>query len=201
MAGELVMRKLFLFIAMVGLAATLSAQSLTQLAKTEKARRDALGGRRGPVVTNADLLRVKIRPAVEVVVLEEEAVEGLTEEGAAEEAAEGAAGTAEAEPGIEPAAGSEAASPETPGEATEPGPTPEEKLRDTEDLIDLLETKIAALNQDYSHQTNMVPNYVIEQQLTETLKKLQNAQADAIRLRREIDQKRLEKRTAAAPIR
>jgi hypothetical protein len=197
MTVESAMKRTIVFLVMIAFAAALGAQSLAEMARVEKARRISFAGRRGPVVTNATLLRVKIRPAVEIVVPEEEIVDlgeasELEEVLPAEpesdlpEASPSPAGEAEAVPGLE-------------AEAAEP--TLEDRLMATEELVDLLETKIAALNQDYSHQTNMVPNYVIEQQLTETLQRLQNAQADAVRLKREIDRVKREKRLAAAAIR
>jgi len=149
-------------------------------------------------VTNADLFRVKLRPAVEFVVPEEEIV--YLEEGVeagealtAEETAAGEAVATESEVAALPNGEADEMPVEAEGETADAGPTPREMLRTTEELVDLLQTKIAALNQDYSTQTNMVPNYVIEQQLTETLRRLQSAQADAVRLRREIDRARREK--------
>jgi len=194
------MKRTIVFLMMIGLAVSLDAQSLVQMARVERARRESLIDQRGPIITNADLLRVKLRPAVEIVVPEEELTgldEGLGE--GDELAAEEEAAATEPE-GASTAAGEAEVEPvpvEAEADTAEAGPTPQERLRTTEELIDLLQTKIAALNQDYSTQTNMVPNYVIEQQLTETLQKLQAAQADAVRIRQEISRKSREKRNPA----
>jgi hypothetical protein len=194
------MKKTLVFMIMIGFSATLGAQSLVVLARVEKARRESLGNRRGPVVTNADLLRVKLRPAVEVVVPEEEMGElgDGTETGEGLPAEAGAVGSDVATP----PAGETAAAPAEPGpEAADDEPTLQVRLKTAEELTELLKTKIAALNQDYSYQTSMVPNYVIEQQLTETLQRLQTAQAEVIRLKREIARVEREKKLAANPIR
>ena len=194
------MKKTVVFLIMIGFAAALGAQSLVVLSRVEKARRASLAGRRAPVVTNADLLRVKLRPAVEVVVPEEEMGE-LGDETETSEGLPAEAGGVESNVSTPPAGEAAAAPPEPGLEASDAEPALQERLKTTEELTDLLKTKIAALNQDYSYQTNMVPNYVIEQQLTETLQRLQNAQAEVVRLKREIDRVEREKKLAANPIR
>ena len=58
----------------------LHSQSVVELAKKEKERRAALKGKKSPVITNIDLLKVKKKPAVEIVdpslVLDETLPEG-----------------------------------------------------------------------------------------------------------------------------
>ena len=195
------MKRAIVFLVMLGLASFVAAQSpaaqsLTGLARLEKARRASLAGRRAPVITNADLFRVKLRPAVEI---------GTPPEEEAVPAEENPEGTVVAVPGQStPPEGEAGVAPDA-SAAPPPGPAPatadvitglREKLRTAEEQIDLYKTKIAALNQDYSSQTSMTPNYVIEQQLTETLQKLQATQAEAVRLQRDIDKAVLEKRLA-----
>jgi len=182
------MKRMVLFLVAAGLTAFLSGQSLTDAARAERARRQSLGGRHGPVVTKAELLKVKLRPAVEVVIPVEgtEATEALSVEREAEPAG-GVADQASA-----PVGGPEAAP--APEGAPDAISGLREKLRSTEELIELLKTKIAVLNQDYASRANMVPASVIEQQLTETLQKLQAAQAEAVRIEREIGRLALENR-------
>ena len=58
------MKKLsIVFTAVIVLAASLSAQSLVELAKREKARRETFKGRHAPIVRAADLRKV-INPRV-----------------------------------------------------------------------------------------------------------------------------------------
>ena len=204
------MKKTLVFLIMIGFAATLGAQSLAELARLEKARRNSLGDRRAPVITNLDLLRVTKKPAVEIVVPPSEIVEleegmgveaEVTDESVEPETAEVEPAVEEAAPdAIAPPAGETAVEAITPPlEAPATGPSLEEQLQAAEELADLLETKIAKLKQDYSFQESMIPNYVIERQLTETLERLNKAQAEATRLRREIGQQSRERRPPAAP--
>ena len=60
------------------LATFLQPQSLADLAKKEKERRQALKGKGAAVVTNAELAKVKKRAAVETA-SQEQAAEGETE--------------------------------------------------------------------------------------------------------------------------
>jgi len=168
------MKKIITLVIMVGFATVLGAQSLADLARNEKERRKSLGGRRAPVVTNQDLLRVRKKPALELTVPEKEAEEYV--EGPASEVPVPRTPAA-----ARPVAAKAAPQPE--------GPPLETQLKAAEELAGLLETKIAKLRQDYSSQESMVPNYIIEQQLTETLERFQKAQAEAARLRTEIARK------------
>jgi hypothetical protein len=190
MRREISMKKAMVFLVMLGFAATLGAQSLAELARLEKARRNSLGDRKAPVITNLDLLRVMKKPAVEIVVPPSEIAELEEDMGAEEEVADESVEPAAKEPApvaTAPPAGEAAVEVVTPPlEAPAAGPSLEEQLQASEELADLLQTKIAKLKQDYSFQESMVPNYVIERQLTETLERLSRAQAEATRLRREI---------------
>ncbi len=60
------MKRAALFVVVFGLAASLGAQSLADLAKQEKARRESLKGRHAVVVRNADLLKIQKAPAVQI---------------------------------------------------------------------------------------------------------------------------------------
>jgi hypothetical protein len=195
------MKRLLLIIAVIGLAASLGAQSLTDLAKKEKARREGLKGRHAAVVTNADLLRVQKTSAVEVVPPEPEGSEVLQgeESGAATEA-----GASEAETGNLPS-GSAAPSgrrmvprtaadgPLITGDAdrdqAEGRGTLDAQLQAAKDLVDLLTTKMNALRQQFESQDAMVPGYVIQQQLDETNQRLLRAQAQQARIEAQIAKK------------
>lgn len=185
---------------MIGFATALGAQSLVDLAKLEKERREGFKGRHAIVITERDLLRVKKRPAIEVAVESEvipEPDEGeiLDTESASETSPPAPAAS------IPPAEEAIPGPIVPPVKAPDVGPALKDQLLAAEELADLLGTKIAKLRRDYSSQENMVPNYVIEQQLTETLQRLQNAQAEAVRLKREIDRVERERKLAANPIR
>ncbi|MGZ5468130.1 MAG: hypothetical protein ACXW2H_03195 [Candidatus Aminicenantales bacterium] len=192
------MKKLLIFIAVFGFAASLGAQSLTDLAKIEKARRASLKGRHAVVITGADLLRVQKAPAVQVTNLEETAGQAVSGEG---QDVDPGMVSEESEPATPPS-GSGAPSgrrivpsvaPDGPvimGDANrdraESGGTLEAQLKGAKELVDLLTTKMAALRQQFESQDAMVPGYVIQQQLDETGQRLVKAQAQQARIEDQI---------------
>lgn len=188
------MKKLLLFVAVLGLSASLGAQSLADLAKREKARREGLKDRRAVVVTNADLMKVRKTAAVEVVdpdLLAAEAVEDGTLPADPETVSD------EAEGGTPPS-GSGAPSgrrvvprtaPDGPlitGEVNRDkeggGGTLDAQLKSAKDLVDLLTTRMNALRQQFESQDAMVPGSVVQQQLDETNQRLVKAQAQQARI-------------------
>jgi hypothetical protein len=100
MRREISMKKAMVFLVMLGFAATLGAQSLAELARLEKARRNSLGDRKAPVITNLDLLRVMKKPAVEIVVPPSEIAELEEDMGAEEEVADESVEPAAKEPAL-----------------------------------------------------------------------------------------------------
>lgn len=196
------MKRAIVFLIIAGFATTLGAQSVAELARKERERRESLRDRRAAVITNDDLLRLKKRPAIDVssgppgwdIVVADEPERGLDQDVIA------APGTAAAAPAgasrritprVAPPGPSLIGDAETTDQTAAPlgsGPL-EAQLRAAEELVDLLETKMAALKQEYEFQTGMVPNYVIEQQLTETFQRLQKAQAQEARIRAEYEKR------------
>lgn len=177
------MKKALAFIVLIGFAATLGAQSVAELARREKERRQSLGDRRAPIITNLDLLRSKKRPAIDVPPPVTD-IDEFDDEADLDEAKR-------IPPPAAPA-GDVAAEPDT-------GPKLEDQLNQVRGIIDLLTTKIAALKQAYSSQENMVPNYVIEQQLDETLERLREAEAQEARILGDIDRRNRERRRPSGP--
>lgn len=190
------MKRVLVFAAVLGLAASLGAQSLADLAKKEKARREAYKDHPAVVIRNADLLRVQKTPAVEVVIpggtTAGEAAAGTSSEievatvedqgGSTGLAAGTAAGSDTA---VVPQV--EANGPLITGEAnldageSRGGPL-EVQLKAAQEQVDLLTTKMAVLRQQFEAQDAMVPGYVIQQQLDETSQKLLKAQAQQARI-------------------
>ncbi|MBM3306055.1 MAG: hypothetical protein FJY79_08985 [Candidatus Aminicenantes bacterium] len=202
------MKRAVVVLVLAGFAAALSAQSVADLARKERERREALKGRRATVVTNDDLLRVAKRPAVEISsrapgwdIVEGDEPERVT-------GPESATGPGTVVSAPEAAEGS---SRRITPRVTAPGPSLmpdrdavdqmgmgagplEAQLKAAEELVDLLETKLAALKQEYEFQNNMVPNYVIEKELNDTYQRLQKAQAQEARIRAEAGRKSRERR-------
>jgi hypothetical protein len=192
------MKKLLLLVAVLGLAASLGAQNLAELAKKERARRESLKDHHAAVITNADLLRVQKTVAVEVVPPEPGLGEILAgqEAGAAPEDVTAEAGT-ENLPSGSGAPPARRAVPRTApdgplitgdagrDQAEVVGPF-EAQLRAAKDQVDLLTTKMNALRQQFEFQDAMVPGYVIQQQLDETNQRLLKAQAQQARIEAQI---------------
>ena len=189
-------------------ASFLTAQSVAELAKKEKARRAALKGKQ-TIVTNADLGKVKKKPAmtettpakpVEEVAGEAEgevAPEGVeTAEGQPAEGQEAEAG--EAEPGEAPAETVEAPPEEAPPAAeAEPTLSDEEfdrrktELEDAwnkaQEMVELLTLKMNGLWQEFYSLDDMQHREKIQLQISETYEKLLKAQQDETKTREELD--------------
>lgn len=187
-----------IIVAVLGLSASLSAQSLVELAKQEKARRESLKGRQAVVIRNADLLRVRKTGAVEVMPPASESIDNPPFEG---QDVELDAVSDEGEPAALPSGSGAppirrimpAVAPNGPlitGEAdrdqAEGGGTLEAQLKRAQEQVDLLTTKMAALNQQFESQSAMVPGSVIQQQLDETNQRLIKAQAQQARIEAQI---------------
>ena len=186
----LTMKKALLFLAILGLSVSLSGQSLADLARKEKARRESFRGRHAVVIRNADLRRVQKVPGVEITYPDAES--GGIPETEGQAAEPGAAGAEET------GAASSEASPSEPPPETAPGDEPsqgsrgapnvalEAQLGAARELVDLLKTKINSLRQQYEFQGAMVPGYVIQEQLVETEKRLLKAQAQLARIEAQV---------------
>lgn len=179
------MKRILVLTVFAALIGSLYGQSVAELAKQEKARRDGLGPKRAKVVTNADLAAVRKTPAVTVTIPEssEEAnPSGVVPEGSADNSGAVAMTPQVIKdgPGLfqdnsnsatGPAAGADAAS----------------RLKAAEDLIDLLTTKINALMQQATNLDNMTPKDSIQKQIDETNQKLLRVQDEAAKLKAQIE--------------
>jgi hypothetical protein len=188
------MKRLLSFIIVFALAASLGAQSLVELAKSEKARRESLKDRRAVVITNSSLLSVKKLSAVEVappeaaagedVAAEEQIFEPATVPDDSESANSPSGSGAPQSRRITPSVGPNG--PLITGEVNrdrEGGSgTLDAQLKSAKDLVDLLTTKMNALRQQFESQDAMVPGAVIQQQLDETNQRLLKAQAQQARI-------------------
>jgi hypothetical protein len=175
-----------LFIAVIGLSVSLSAQSVAELAKREKARRETLKGHHAVVVRNQDLLLVQKAPAVEI---------GKPDEAAVGEDQDVVPSTTSEEtesegrhivPRVE-ANGPAFMGEDAPAPLASSTKTLDAQLKSAKDLVDLLTTKMNALRQQFEFQDAMVPGYVIQQQIDETNQRLVKAQAQQARIQAKID--------------
>lgn len=169
----------------------LSAQSLAEASKKEKARRAALKGKQ-TVVTNEDLGKTKKKAAMteSVPAQPAEELEGTVP---AEESAPGEPTPGEAPP----------AAVDTPPEAAPPAAEAEPSLSMEEfnrrkaeledawnklqEMVDLLTMKMNGLWQEFYSLDDMTARDKIQQQISENYEKLLKTQQDATKAREELD--------------
>lgn len=171
------------------LASFLQSQSLADLAKKEKVRRAALKGKGTAVVTDADLAKVKRRPAVESTGQEQMA----QAEQADVKAQQGATPSAAGQPAVEAA--------EKLAEETPPGETPAmsekefrakqaelgEASKQKQEMVDLLTLKLNSLYQEFYGLDNMKSREVIQIQISDTYDKLLKAEAEANKAKKDLE--------------
>lgn len=171
------MKRALIVVAVLGLTASLGAQSLVELAKREKERRAQYRGRHAAVITSRELALVKKTGAV--VVTPPESWPG-DETGAepgsetAEAAYDGGLVNAPSDPGTagEPGAAAETAEEPLPDGAAALA----DQLRAVDELVEGLTTEMNSLRQRYESQNGMAPSSVILEQMDETNRRLTRAQ-------------------------
>jgi hypothetical protein len=164
------------FLLPIFLGSLVFSQTLAEIAQKERERRAGLKGKKAVVVTNADLAKMKKKPALEIPPLE---------------APQETAG-----PGAQ-----EATVPSTPQAETPPpaaGPLPESAAQATlKDLkarwekageyVELLTLKMSALWQQYYALDNMTTRDALQQSISETFIKLEKAQEEEAKTRQELE--------------
>ena len=153
------------------------SQSLVELARKEKERREKLKGKKSRVVTNADLRKLKIRPAVSV----QKTI------------------TAEPETPKTSAPSSTETSP--PPEPKEPEIKPDQKDEGLEkrwetakENVALLTSRLNALWKQYHSAGSTVPRDYLQQQISLTHFQLQKALQEEDKLKRQVDETAAEKK-------
>jgi hypothetical protein len=187
------MKKALIFLAVLGLTASLGAQSVVDLAKREKERREALKGRHAVVVKNADLLLVQKLPAVEVAYPDTaigEADQPVSPSGSG-------APVRRIVPRVV-ADGPKIMGDSEPVDPFSSGGTLEAQFKSATDLVDLLTLKMNALRQQFEAQDAMVPGTVIQEQMADTNQRLVKAQAQLARIQAEMEKRGLVKKDPGA---
>jgi hypothetical protein len=184
-------------------ASWLSAQSLADLSKKEKARRAGTKDKPAAVITNADLAKLKKRPSVEVADPEKAATEAAAAQAAAGEASPAATpeGTAEA------AAVQAQAAPEqqkTPEQAAADEQAAQaamaekdfkarlvelgDKAQKAREMVELLTLKMNSLWQEFYNMSDVKTREYTQFQISETYDKLTKAEADAAKAEKELNE-------------
>jgi hypothetical protein len=172
------------------LVSFLSAQSVTDLAKKEKERRAAVKNKPPAVITNADLAKMKKKPAVEVAEPEKPADETQpgTQPGAAAPAAAKTGAddkTADQKASQQPAPADQNAMAEKDFKARLAELA--QKAQDTQEMIDLLTLKMNSLWQDFYNLSDVKARDYTQFQISETYNKLTKAEAEAVRAKKDLD--------------
>ncbi len=179
------MKRIIVLTVFAALIGSLYGQSVAELARQEKARRDGLGAKRAKVVTNADLAAVRKTPAI-VVVNPETSEEANPSGVSAEPPADNSSGVVMTPRVIKDGPGVfQDNSGSSLGPAT--GADTASRLKAAEDLIDLLTTKINALMQQATNLDNMTPKDSIQRQIDETNQKLLRVQDEAAKLKAQLE--------------
>lgn len=151
------------------------SQTLAEIAKKERERRESLKGKKGVVVTNADLAKLKKKPALEIPPAppEQQPVEqtALTTPLPAEEAA-----------GLSEPIGS----PQR-GETESSLKNLQEKWEKAKEYVELLTLKMSALWQQFYALDNLSSKEAVQQAIAETFIKLQDAQTEETKARQELE--------------
>ncbi len=174
-------KKTFVWIALpLVLSSLLFSQTLAEIAKKERERRESLKGKKAKVVTNADLAKLKKKPALEV------APKPQPQEAISEDQSNQASSPSPQSPEVVPAPG-------------EPAPqvSPQDTLKDLEqkwekakEYVELLTLKMSSLWQAYyglDASASAVSREAIQQSIAETFIKLEKAQEDEAEARRELE--------------
>jgi hypothetical protein len=162
-------------------ASFICSQSLAELSKKEKERRDALKGKKGVVITNYDLKRLRKRPAVIVL--------GSQSEDEAGDSSTTPEGTSAPRPAVisvptsAPAAAT-SMSQKTPEEIRM---ELEQKYVSAKEYADLLEMKMNGLWQEYYSMDDMAPRDKIQKEISETSIKLEEAREREAKAKEELD--------------
>ena len=163
------------------LAGALYGQSVTELSRREKARREAFKGREARAVTNADLAKVKKLPAVTV---SPEAADNPAPSNAQTQTPAGLS-REDMTPTVAPN-GPPMYTPEAAASFPVAGNL-ESRLKAAHDEVERLTTEMNLLMQQVNNLNTMTPRDVIQQQIDETYQKLVKAQDDEAKLKSELD--------------
>ncbi len=190
------MRKIVLGALIFGFALSLQAQSLVEVSRREKARRESLKGRMPVVVTNKDLDAERRAPAVSTPV-SPEAAEGVLPSvsrgpqapaGGPDRAPAAPTGNRRITPRVAPSG------PSLVGDDGSPGGVSagdlESRLRAAREAVELLTTKMNALRQKFYRNDDMTPRELIERQIAETFDQIEQARETESKLLEEIEKRK-----------
>ena len=163
------------------LTTVLSSQSLVELAKKEKERREKLKGQKKTVVTNADLSNIKRGPALTTSRQPSSLDTGTTT---------GSSSSLSAMDKAEPSGAGSRTAAAGGADRAEPGQNEaaelEQKWKSAREQVGLLTTRMNGLWQEFYSMDDMSSRETIQRQISETSLRLQKAKEDEARARKEF---------------
>lgn len=171
------------------IASLILAQSLAELAKKEKERRESLGEQKGLVVTNEDLTKVKRRPALETsrMVSEVSSSTMSSYEPGTQESESETISFDQTTHRVTTESASTISPPLDIGSRAGEQKYLEEAYQKAKEYVELLTLKLNALWQEFYSLDDMTPRDQIQQAIAETFLKLQKAQEEEERLRQQLE--------------
>jgi Na+-transporting NADH:ubiquinone oxidoreductase subunit NqrC len=174
--GSMGIKKLVFLILLLSLVGSLLfSQTLAEIAKKERERRENLKGKKAVVVTNADLARLKKKPALEIPPAPPEPQLEEQAEQATPSPAEETLGSS-----------GPTASPQE-GESEATLKTLQVKWEKAKEYVELLTLKMSALWQQFYGLDNLSSKEAVQQAIAETFIKLQDAQTEETTARQELE--------------
>ncbi|NIM59296.1 MAG: hypothetical protein GTO16_10190 [Candidatus Aminicenantes bacterium] len=172
------------------LTSVLSSQSLVELAKKEKERREKLKGQSKTVITNADLSNIKRGPALttsrQADTIEGSEVTGSSSEASAQDKSE----PSRARPRSTRAEGADRVEPQENTQAEL-----EQKWKSAREQVGLLTTRMNGLWQEFYSMDDMSSREEIQREISETSLRLQKAKEEEAKARQEYQAARSGART------
>jgi hypothetical protein len=166
----------FVFLPLL-LASFLFSQSMAELAKKEKERREKLKGKKAAVITNSELKKTTKRPAVTT---SRPATSTASTESPSAPQQKSAPGRTRPVETSESQIDKKA--------AVDNRDQLEQKWQRAQEYVDLLTTKMNGLWQEYYSMDDMTDRSSIQRQIAETFQKLEKAKEDAAKAKTELDQ-------------
>jgi type IV secretory pathway VirB10-like protein len=166
----------------------LLSQTLAEIAQKERERRASLKGKKAVVVTNADLARLKKKPALEIPI-------APVAPPAQESAEASPPAPAEEKPEKTPPS-----SPPAPVDNSRPKLSElQQRWEKAKEYVELLTLKMGALWQEFNNLTDQKAKEAVQQAIGETFVKLQAAQEEEAKARQELEKSVAETRKDSVP--
>ena len=179
------MKRAIAILAFLSAASSLSAQSVVELARLEKARRESYKGTRVKVVTNESLTEIHRTPAI--IVTQETAAAAPPAEGEGAELPQPNPAIPRPTRTMVPNVVSNGGKLFGTSDIAPPTGPPEERLKAAEETVNLLTEQMNMLLQEANNLNTMTPRDVIMQQVEETSKKLEEAKDVAAKLKTQVE--------------